>query len=236
MKRSWIVALVLIVGIVAMIWSGVMAYKMRKYGGGANSMTSLPMQMQMTPGANHQSAPNGDSSAMEGMVDLRGKPAPNFTLKSIDGKTVSLADYRGKAVLINFWATWCGPCKFEIPWLVELQKKYADQGFTVIGISEDDGPVSNVEKFAAKMGMNYPVVMGDEKVAKAYGGIAFLPASFYIGRDGRVVTEVGGLISESEMEADIRKSLAVPAENHDGEQRAAGPAKAQLAATLSGGS
>jgi thiol-disulfide isomerase/thioredoxin len=153
-------------------------------------------------------AADADSPEAQGLPDLRGKQAPGFTLKTLDGKTVSLSDYKGKAVLVNFWATWCGPCKLEMPWLIDLQKKYAAQGFTVLGISEDDGPAKNIADFAAKMGVNYPVLIANDQVSKAYGGIDYLPTSYYVGRDGKVVREVGGIISQNEIEADIQKILA----------------------------
>lgn len=213
MKRNLIVVLVFVVGITAMIWSGVIAYKARKASAALPAMPTMPMQSQgqmQIPGA-HGSTPGAadpDSPEAQGLKDFRGKPAPAFTLKTPDGKPVSLSDYKGKAVLINFWATWCGPCKLEMPWLINLQKKYASQGFTVLGISEDDGPVKNVSAFTSKIGVNYPVLMGDDKVSKAYGGIEFLPTSFYVRRDGKVAFEVGGLISESDMEADVKKLLA----------------------------
>jgi thiol-disulfide isomerase/thioredoxin len=213
MKRNSIVLIVLIAGITAMIWAGVMAYRVRHMLDRQNP----PQMMQNMPGmdmgdhgkAGTQSATmDRESPEAQGLPDLIGKPAPGFTLKTLDGKTVSLSDYKGKAVLVNFWATWCGPCKLEMPWLIDLQKKYAAQGFTVLGISEDDGPVKDVADFAAKMNVNYPVLMADDKVSKTYGGVDYLPTSYYIGRDGKVVAEIGGLISESEIEAKIQKILA----------------------------
>lgn len=206
MKRSSIVVLVLIAGITAMIWSGVMAYRIRK------SLHTPPViQSTMMPAngkTGGSAAVDADSPEAQGLPDLRGKQAPGFTLKTLDGKTVSLSDYKGKAVLVNFWATWCGPCKLEMPWLIDLQKKYAAQGFTVLGISEDDGPAKNIADFATKMGVNYPVLIADDQVSKAYGGIEYLPTSYYIGRDGKVVREVGGIISQNEIESDIQKILA----------------------------
>lgn len=208
MKRSSIVVLVLIAGITAMIWSGVMAYRIRK------SLHTPPViQSTMIPSTANgntagTAATEADSPEAQGLPDLRGKQAPGFTLKTLDGKTVSLSDYKGKAVLINFWATWCGPCKLEMPWLIDLQKKYAAQGFTVLGISEDDGSTKDVADFAAKMGVNYPVLIANDQISKAYGGIEYLPTSYYIGRDGKVVREVGGIISQNEIEADIQKILA----------------------------
>ncbi len=207
MKRSSIVVLVLIAGITAMIWSGVMAYRIRK---SLNTPPTTQMTMGQPANAGKASTSTVDPSspAAQGLPDLRGKPAPDFTLKTLDGKTVSLSDYKGKAVLLNFWATWCGPCKLEMPWLIDLQKKYAAQGFTVLGISEDDGAPKNVADFAANMGVNYPVLFADDKTSKAYGGIDYLPTSYYIGRNGKVVLEVGGIISQSDIDADIQKILA----------------------------
>jgi peroxiredoxin len=207
MKRSSIVVLILIAGITAMIWAGVMAYRIRK------SLRMPPsIQATLAPEANgHASgsaATESDSPDAQGLPDLRGKQAPAFMLKTVDGKTVSLSDYKGKAVLVNFWATWCGPCKLEMPWLIDLQKKYAAQGFTVLGISEDDGSPKNVGDFAAKMGVDYPVLMANDSVSKAYGGIDYLPTSYYIGRDGKVVLEVGGIVSQNEIDANIQKILA----------------------------
>ncbi|HVC89459.1 MAG TPA: TlpA disulfide reductase family protein [Acidobacteriaceae bacterium] len=213
MKRSAIVVLVLVAGVTAMIWSGVMAYRMRK---AINTPPVSPELRKMlntapagqTAAGNQGNAASPDSPSAQGLPDLRDKPAPGFTLKNLDGKPVSLSDYKGKAVLLNFWATWCGPCKLEMPWLIALQKKYAAQGFTVLGISEDDDPPNKVSDFVSKMGVDYPVLMYDDKLNKAYGGIDYLPTSYYIGRDGKVVVESGGLISESEMEANIQKILA----------------------------
>ncbi|MEO6828994.1 MAG: TlpA disulfide reductase family protein [Acidobacteriaceae bacterium] len=206
MKRSAIVLLVLIAGITAMIWAGVMAYRIHRSLHGPRMSQAMLVQPGQAAATGSTAAP--DSPEAEGLPDLRGKQAPAFTLKTVDGKTVSLADYKGKAVLINFWATWCGPCKLEMPWLIDLQKKYEAQGFTVIGISEDDDSPKTVGDFVAKMGVNYPVLMATQAVSKAYGGIDYLPISYYIDRNGKVIAEVGGLISKSEIEANIQKSLA----------------------------
>jgi len=138
---------------------------------------------------------------------LQGQPAPDFSLASLDGKTLKLSDFHGKAVLLNFWATWCEPCKIEMPWFVELQKKYEAQGFTVLGVAMDDASPSDIADFTRKMGVNYPIVIGKEAVGDQYGGIPYLPSTFYIGRDGKVVDRVFGLVSRSEIESNIQKAL-----------------------------
>jgi cytochrome c biogenesis protein CcmG/thiol:disulfide interchange protein DsbE len=142
-----------------------------------------------------------------GAGKLQGQPAPDFSLASLDGKTLKLSDFHGKAVLLNFWATWCEPCKIEMPWFVELQKKYEAQGFTVLGVAMDDASPSDIADFAKKMGVNYPIVIGKEAVGDQYGGIPYLPSTFYIGRDGKVVQRVFGLVSRSEIESNIQKAM-----------------------------
>jgi peroxiredoxin len=136
------------------------------------------------------------------------KIAPDFTLQSLDGKTVHLSDFRGKAVLLNFWATWCEPCKIEMPWIVDLQKQYASQGLQVVGVAMDDVGAAEISKFTRQMGVNYPVVIGKDETSDAYGGLPFLPTTFYIGRDGKIVDKVFGIKGRSEIEDDVKKALA----------------------------
>ncbi len=137
-----------------------------------------------------------------------GAAAPDFTLQSLDGKTVRLTDFRGKAVLLNFWATWCEPCKLEMPWFVELQNQYGPQGLEVLGVAMDDSGKEAVAKFAKDMGVNYPVLLGKESVGDEYGGLEYLPTSFYIDRDGKVVARVFGLRSRSDIEDWIKEALS----------------------------
>jgi len=136
-----------------------------------------------------------------------GTPAPNFTLETLDGKNVSLSDYRGKAVLVNFWATWCGPCKIETPWLVELQNQYGSQGLQVVGVAMDDSGKDEIAKFAKDMGVNYPVLLGKEAVGDAYGGVPALPESFFVGRDGKITDRIIGLKGRGEIEDSVKKAL-----------------------------
>ncbi|HUN89878.1 MAG TPA: TlpA disulfide reductase family protein [Terriglobales bacterium] len=139
--------------------------------------------------------------------DGLGSVAPDFTLATLDGKKVKLSDYRGKAVLLNFWATWCGPCKVEIPWFMELEKQYAPQGLVVIGVAMDDDGKTAVAKFAQEMKIDYPVLLGNDAVADQYGGVEGLPTTFYIDRNGKIVKKVAGLVSHGEIEDGIKAAL-----------------------------
>lgn len=147
-----------------------------------------------------------------GVGALRGAPAPDFTLKTIDGKTLKLSDLRGKAVLLNFWATWCAPCKIETPWIVDLQNQYGAQGLQVVGVSMDDeGDTDDVKKFANELHMNYPILRGTEDVGNEYGGLEFLPTTYFVGRDGNVTGRVLGLKGRGDMEDNVKKALATKA-------------------------
>ena len=136
------------------------------------------------------------------------QPAPDFALQDLNGRTVRLADLRGKAVVVNFWATWCPPCRHEIPWFVELQKTYGPQGLEVVGISMDESGAAAVKQFAREMNINYTVLMGNADVAMRYGGVRVLPTTFYIGRDGSVIEAVPGLIGRGDVEELVKAALA----------------------------
>ena len=137
-----------------------------------------------------------------------GSPAPDFTLKTLDGKEVSLSSMKGKAVMVNFWATWCEPCKIEMPWMVELQDKYRKDGFEIIGVAMDDSDNKEIAAFAKKMNVNYTILKGSEKVADLYGGLDGLPTNFFLDRNGKVIDSFKGLRSESVIVDDIKKALA----------------------------
>jgi peroxiredoxin len=139
--------------------------------------------------------------------DAKGQLAPEFDLKDLSGKNVRLSDYHGKVVLLNFWATWCPPCKEEMPWFVDLQQRYGAQGLQVIGVAMDDSDQKKIESFAKQLGVNYPVLLGKESTAHAYGDVQFLPDTFYIGRDGKIVSHVQGLINRKEIEEQVKKAL-----------------------------
>jgi thiol-disulfide isomerase/thioredoxin len=150
---------------------------------------------------------------------LNGKPAPAFELKDLAGNTVSLESYRGKAVLINFWATWCGPCRVETPWIVELRQKYAVQGFEVLGVDTEGDDLKPDDKagwtkakaaaarFVAQEKMMYPVLLDGDSISRDYGGLDDLPTSFFVDRKGVVIAAQVGLTSESDIESNIQKAL-----------------------------
>jgi len=140
--------------------------------------------------------------------DPKGQLAPDFALKDIDGKTVHLSDYRGKAVVLNFWATWCPPCKTEMPWLVDLQNKYRGQGLEIVGVALDEASKDEIAKFARDMRLNYSVVIGDDNTADAYGNVQMLPTTFYIDRDGKITSRVIGLTGRGEIEDNMKEALS----------------------------
>jgi len=133
--------------------------------------------------------------------------APDFALKDADGRTVRLSDYRGKVVLLNFWATWCGPCKLEIPWFVEFEKQLKDKGFAVLGVSLDEGGWDVVKPYLERARVNYRVLMGNDDVANLYGGVESLPTTFLIDRQGRIASVHVGLVSKADYENDIKTLL-----------------------------
>ena len=135
------------------------------------------------------------------------KPAPPFTLKDSEGKTVSLEDYKGKVVLLNFWATWCGPCKIEIPWFVAFEQKYKEKGFSVVGVSMDEEGWNTVKPFLAEEKINYRVLLGNDSVGTLYGGVDSLPTTFVIDREGQIAATHIGLVSKSDYENEIVQLL-----------------------------
>ncbi len=139
---------------------------------------------------------------------LIGSLAPDFDLQTLDGKNLRLSDLRGKAVLLNFWATYCGPCKIEMPWFVELQREYGPQGFQIVGVAMDDASTEEIAKFAKEMGVNYPILLGKESVGQSYGGVSVLPTTFFLDRDGTLIAREFGLQSRSVFVDHIKKAMS----------------------------
>jgi len=136
-------------------------------------------------------------------------PVAPLTLRTLDGKTVASADWRGKVTIVNFWATWCGPCRAEIPDLVALQKKYSAQ-LQVIGISQDEAPPDVVQRFASEQHVNYPIVMSTPELERAFPGIYALPTSYLIDRDGRIVQKHVGMLNAERTEQETRSLAGLP--------------------------
>ena len=135
------------------------------------------------------------------------KLAPEFELKDADGKTVRLSDYKGKVILLDFWATWCGPCKIEIPWFIQFERTYKDKGFAVIGVAMDEEGWPVVKPFVTEMAINYRIVQGNDSVAQLYGGVEALPTTFLIDRSGKIAATHVGLNGKDDFENGIKKLL-----------------------------
>jgi cytochrome c biogenesis protein CcmG/thiol:disulfide interchange protein DsbE len=163
--------------------------------------------------------PDASGGMPQYVSPLTGKPAPAFALEDLSGKKVSLASYKGKALLINFWATWCAPCKIETPWLVELRDQYAPQGFEILGISTEGDDLkpddkagwakdkAAIQKSVEQMHMPYPVLINGDSLADTYGGLDAMPTSFFVDRNGKIVAAQLGLTSKEDIEANIHKAL-----------------------------
>ena len=174
----------------------------------ANSAEGASSDTATADSAAPSSAPVGTSTSVADEGTKEGQHAPEVRADYITGDgPKTLADAKGKLVIVDFWATYCEPCKIEMPWLVELQKKYGPQGLQVIGVAVDDAEEKDISDFARKMRVNYPILLGTEKVAGLYGGLEGLPTNFFLDRSGKVVDHVLGLVSESVFEDNIKKSL-----------------------------
>jgi thiol-disulfide isomerase/thioredoxin len=186
---------VLIVGLVfccfaLIFWSG---YQRR--------FARSSIQPPPSPGLAHSSAAEPANAGSP----LLNKPAPGFVLRDLAGHRVSLADYRGKVLLINFWATWCAPCRVEMPWFIALQQKYAQEGFTILGIDSDyPEDLPKVPGFAKRTGLNYPVLYSNQQIQKNYGCCDYLPMSYYVDRAGTIRVATIGLGDRNTIESYIR--------------------------------
>jgi thiol-disulfide isomerase/thioredoxin len=202
MGRKIALVVAMVAGLSLLVWAGVHNARERR----------LEMQKTVDAKAALVADKPGEMSA-DGPAQpkLVGKMAPAFTLVDLDGKKVSLADYKGKPVFVNFWATWCEPCKLEMPWIEDFSKKYAAQGLVILGISTDDGGKDLVAKTAKKLGVTYPILLKDDKIEDAYG-LEYMPQSFYVDKTGKVVIATAGITDgqggKDGIEANIKKLLA----------------------------
>ncbi|HEY2039139.1 MAG TPA: TlpA disulfide reductase family protein [Edaphobacter sp.] len=199
--RRVLVLGVMVFGVALLLWAGWHNLRERKLAmqkARENQVVLIPEKQGQTPSEGDELAPK-----------MRGKKAPAFALTGLDGKKVSLADYKGRPVLVNFWATWCGPCKVEMPWFEQFRKQYASQGFEILGLTDDaDAGKDAIAKVAQKSGVSYPILLTDGKVQDAYGGLDVLPMSFYVDRNGVIVEQTAGLGSKDQIEANIKKTIA----------------------------
>lgn len=183
-------------------------------GMGAVALALVMLMMIPEPGAVDPNAPPppADPGVLApdggGDASVAGKDAPlNYTLKDINGVDVNLRSFMGKVILINFWATWCGPCRVEIPYLIELQTQYGDD-LVVLGISVDDTP-EKMQPYAEAMQINYPLLvgLGRDDVQEAYGPLWGIPVSVFVGRDGKIVKKHSGIASKEQFEREIVAAL-----------------------------
>ena len=135
------------------------------------------------------------------------KPAPSFSVRTLDGKPLRLADLRKRAVIVDFWATWCGPCRASMPHLSAMQSRYEKRGLTVIGLSVDENGPQDVRQFANKLGVKFPLAMANDDVLDAYGPIRSIPTTFFINRNGDIVRRVVGYIDGETMEGYVKEIL-----------------------------
>jgi thiol-disulfide isomerase/thioredoxin len=200
----------MVAGIALLLWAGWHNLRERRKAmqeAQENHVVLVPAKPGDTTAANSTDSQSPEAEA----TTMHGKAAPAFTLVTLDGKKVSLSDFKGKPVLVNFWATWCGPCKVEMPWFEEFNKQYASQGLVILGLADDvDAGKEAIAKVAKKTGVTYPILLTDGKVQKAYApaGMDYLPMSFYVDRKGVIVEETAGLGGKDEIEAHIKKVIA----------------------------
>jgi cytochrome c biogenesis protein CcmG/thiol:disulfide interchange protein DsbE len=208
LKRNTLVITAVLAILAIFAWAGWANWEYRRQA--AERLLASTAQGELMPDT---------AGGMAYVSPLNGKAAPAFALEDLSGKKVSLANYKGKAVLINFWATWCAPCKIETPWLIELRNQYAPQGFEVLGVSSEGDDLEQDDKagwakdkaavaaFVQQMKVPYPVLINGDSLSTPYGGLDELPASFFVDRTGIGVTGQLGLTSKDDIEAKIKKAL-----------------------------
>jgi thiol-disulfide isomerase/thioredoxin len=198
-KRSLgLVGLIAVVALVAAVWMVA-----RPARGPENALSSPP---ETLPGTLPAPSDN-DKVALQFYRDP--VPVSDVTMTDVDGRRLSTSDLKGKVIIVNFWATWCPPCRAEIPDLVKLQEKYKDQ-LQIIGISDDEDPPAAVKKWAVEHKMNYPIVMSTPELRKAFAGVSALPTSFIVSRESRVMMRHVGMLTAATTEAETRHLAGLP--------------------------
>ena len=135
--------------------------------------------------------------------------APDFSVEALgNGRHYQLADFAGRVLLLNFWATWCGPCRIEMPWLAGIYLRHHPKGLTILGVNMDDGDMAAVERFAHEMGVTYPIARNNDAIVSAYGGVRFLPQSYLIGPGGEIMQRIFGMPSTRDLETEIVGALS----------------------------
>ena len=208
MKRNPLVITAVLFILAAFAWAGWANWEYRRQA--AERLSASAAQGDLTV---------DDTGTPQFLSPLQGKPAPPFILEDLSGKKVSLSDFKGRALAINFWATWCAPCKVETPWLIDLRNRYAAQGFEVLAISADDidradhrkfsDEKQEIARFVQKMRMPYPVLIDGGSISEPYGGLDALPTTFFLNRNGTVVAAQMGMTTKDELERNIKKALGM---------------------------
>jgi cytochrome c biogenesis protein CcmG/thiol:disulfide interchange protein DsbE len=207
-KRNTLVVTVVLFILAAFAWAGWANWEYRRQA--AERLRTPAAQGELVLDA---------GGAPQYLSPLQGKPAPPFTLEDLSGNKVLLASFKGRALAINFWATWCAPCKVETPWLIDLRNQYAAQGFEVLAISADDidrkapkkfsEEKQEIARFVQRMHMPYPVLIDGDSISEPYGGLDALPTTFFVDRNGTVVAVQMGITSKDEIERNIKRALGI---------------------------
>jgi thiol-disulfide isomerase/thioredoxin len=195
--RRALLIVILMAGVGLVVWSGIQNRRQSKSAAQARQAQQAALV----------AAPEQAAAAES---PLRGKPAPEFNLVDLNGHKVSLKDFKGHPLVVNFWGTYCGPCKIEMPWLEEFHKKYADRGLEVVGVTYDaEVGKDTIARDTKQLGVTYPILLSDSKAEKDYlSGTEILPMSFYVDRTGKIIEVTAGLGEKEQLEAMVQKTIA----------------------------
>jgi thiol-disulfide isomerase/thioredoxin len=196
--RRTLLLLTIVAGIALVAWSGWHNWHERE------------LRSQLIEQTTKMQSANASDDEASAISPLKGKAAPEFSLDDLSGKKVTLDDFKGRPLLINFWGTYCGPCKIEMPWIEELSKKYAANGFKVVGITYDaEVGKEIIARDTQRLGVTYPILLSDAKSEKDYlSGTEVLPISFYVDRTGKIIEVAAGAGSKDDIEALVKETIA----------------------------